>query len=79
MALYNFKYTLPKGYFLTISPRYEETNLTRAFIYKGRFSKAKLINVADYAKDTPKLEIVSESMNFIRQLEGKIYSQVEVG
>ena len=78
MSFYAFEYNLPKGYFLRILPYYEETDLTRAFLYRGRRYGQTLIDVRDYPNDTPKLKIVEEAVDFIEELESRVNSEVEV-
>lgn len=78
MSFYIFEYTLPKGYYLKVIDHYEDTNLTRAYLYKGRRYLQKLINVTEFEENTPKLEIIAKSIEFIEQLEEQMNSRIEV-
>jgi len=78
MSFYIFEYTLPKGYYLKVIDHYEDTKLTRAYLYKGRRYLQKLINVSDFEENTPKLEIISKSIDFLELLEDQMNSRIEV-
>ncbi|GLI56679.1 hypothetical protein PM10SUCC1_21930 [Propionigenium maris DSM 9537] len=78
MAFYTFEYTLPRGYYLKVIDHYEDTNLTRAYLYRGRRYLQKLINVTEFEENTPKLEIIAKSIEFIEQLEEQMNSRIEV-
>ena len=78
MSFFIFEYTLPKGYYLKVIDHYEDTDLTRAYLYKGNYFFQKLIDVNDFEKDTPKLEIVRKSIKFLGQLEDQINSKIDV-
>ncbi|WP_319370055.1 hypothetical protein [uncultured Ilyobacter sp.] len=78
MSLYIFEYTLPKGYYLKVINHYEDMPLMRAFLYRGRSSFQRLVNVMDFEVNTSKLKIVEKSISFIELLEERINSGIEV-
>jgi len=78
MSFYIFEYTLPKGYYLKVIDHYEDTDLTRAYLYRGRRYFQKLVNVMDFEEHTSKLKIVEKSISFIELLEEQMNSRIEV-
>lgn len=78
MSFYVFEYTLPKGYYLKVIDHYEDTELTRAYLYKGRRYFQKLVDVSDFEERTPKIEIVKKSLEFTELLEDQMNSRIEV-
>lgn len=69
MSVYIFEYTLPKKYFLRVVPHYEDTDLTRAYLYKTHNLFTKLVDIKDYNQNIGKLDIVKESIDFSMLLE----------
>uniref|UniRef100_UPI0035654CE4 hypothetical protein n=1 Tax=Ilyobacter sp. TaxID=3100343 RepID=UPI0035654CE4 len=57
---------------------YEDMSLTRAFLYRGRTSFQKLVNVMDFEANTSKLQIIEKSISFIELLEEHMDSRIEV-
>lgn len=77
MSFYIFEYTLPKGYYLKVIDHYEDTELTRAYLYKGRRYFQRLVNVMDFEENTPKLEVVKSAIKFLDFLEEQSRSKIE--
>lgn len=69
MSGYSFSYKIYKKYFIDIYEYYEDTDFTRAFIYRKNIVGKYLVEIIDFPIHTEKSEILDSARIFINELE----------
>lgn len=69
MSGYNFSYRIYKKYIVDIFEYYEDTNFTRAFVYRKNSIGRDLIEIMDFPPETDMEEVLERAGDFIKALE----------
>jgi len=68
MSGYVFEYKIKK-YFLEVTENFEDTDITRVFIYVSKTLGKNLIEVMDFPYQTDKLTILNKVNDFLKEFE----------